>query len=283
MSQNPANSVRPALAPPAVTRFQLRIGSAAEAVFAPPFVAPRPDAVRYAGRRAPTVSYSPTSPRERRRRPADAAPSSARPAHSIHDPEHDSWPVAAPDGSAIPAWAADSDVGEATAEGHQQSGANSAEDVVPGEAAESGVPLELTAQAEDVIVGAGKDTGIGAPLLELSSAEGAPELELLEAIDNQGGGAAAAAATSVTEPYLERPDAPRDPAFPLDAFIVPTGAYHVPAEYDDRGTAARVADELEELARQIRAQGLTAIGSGSPEQLARVLGAILTGYIARDP
>jgi hypothetical protein len=43
MSQNPAHTPRRPLAPPAVTRFQLRTASATEAVFSPPYIPPRPE------------------------------------------------------------------------------------------------------------------------------------------------------------------------------------------------------------------------------------------------
>jgi hypothetical protein len=287
MSQNPAASHRRVLTPPAVTRFQLLTASATEAVFAPPFVAPRPDAVRYASRRTAPISYRGPGARERGTRTNAAtvsfprlppAPSStastAEPdrattatsswelqaltapdysaPRSIHAPEHDSWPVAAPDGSAVPAW----------------SGADDGDTRPEPETATSPLDAEVTdARASDA-------AGSAAPLLELTDAEETPELELSAAIGETP--------ATPTGPYLERPDVPRDPAFPLDAFIVPTGLAHAPAGYAER-QAARLADQLEALAARIREQGLAAVGStDDPEQLARVIGAILAGYQARD-
>ena len=45
-----------------------------------------------------------------------------------------------------------------------------------------------------------------------------------------------------------------------------------------------VADRLESLAQQIRRDGIHSIGQGqTADELARVLGAIVAGYVARRP
>jgi hypothetical protein len=52
--------------------------------------------------------------------------------------------------------------------------------------------------------------------------------------------------------------------------------------YNDDDVARQVAHRLDELARQLRAGGLRALGStDSDDELAHVLAAIVTGYLAR--
>ncbi|HSJ30697.1 MAG TPA: hypothetical protein VK933_04635 [Longimicrobiales bacterium] len=145
------------------------------------------------------------------------------PPPSIHDREHDSWPVDTEDGDAVPAWTDD----------------------VP----EQRAPASM-----------------GDALAEIG--------ELL--LDDE----------APTDPW-DADTRPRDAAdgrsdFPLDAFIVPAGVHHAPTGYD-ADVARRVALRLDELARQLRGDGLQSLGrTGSTDELSRVLAAIVTGFVARD-
>jgi hypothetical protein len=349
MSQNPAHSHRRALAPPAVTRFQLRTASASEAVFSPPFVPPRPEASRYSSRRtAAPITYEPTPPRPESTpprpestpprpesapprtiappvftrtpdaptpRPATpmaslppALPPPARPLEltagkdaeprtfhlppptssesadpslppqtelpweleamttpdyvaprSIHDPEHDSWPVSAPDGAAVPAWGdAEQPMLELTEESVEPVADDSAEIVLDDIVEDADEPAALLLEDE-------------------ADEEESPELLL----DDEADGDAEDDVQSAEGPYLE-PEGVRDATFPLDAFIVPSGVEHAPAGYDMAEVGTVVAERLENLATQIREQGIAALGNtASADELSRVLGAIVTGYVSR--
>jgi hypothetical protein len=146
------------------------------------------------------------------------------PTHSIHDPEHDSWPVDADVGDAVPAWSDETDdEADRTADDAAQTfgeiGELLLDEVVPVD------PWDVEAEPDDV------------------------------------------------------DDVRSD--FPLDAFIVPAGVQNV-GGYDDIDVARQVAHRLDELARQLRAGGLRALGStDSVDELSRVLAAIVTGYLAR--
>jgi hypothetical protein len=148
-----------------------------------------------------------------------------QPTHSIHDAEHDSWPVDADVGDAVPAWSDDTDdeADDRTADDAGQAfdeiGELLLDEVVPVD------PWDVEAEPDD-----GDEV---------------------------------------------RSD------FPLDAFIVPAGVQNV-GGYDDDDVARQVAHRLDELARQLRAGGLRALGStDSVDELSRVLAAIVTGYLAR--
>lgn len=142
------------------------------------------------------------------------------PPHSIHDAEHDSWPVDAEDGDAVPAW---SDESDEPADG------------------------EPAATFDEI-----------------------GELLLHEVVP--------------ADPWDKEPEpdetAPRSD-FPLDAFIVPAGVRSV-GGVDDDDIARRVALRLDELARGLRDDGLSSLGSAaSVDELSRVLAAIVTGYVSR--
>lgn len=148
-----------------------------------------------------------------------------QPTHSIHDAEHDSWPVDADVGDAVPPWSDDTDdeADDRTADDAGQAfdeiGELLLDEVVPVD------PWDVDAEPDD-----GDEV---------------------------------------------RSD------FPLDAFIVPAGVQNV-GGYDDDDVARQVAHRLDELARQLRAGGLRALGStDSVDELSRVLAAIVTGYLAR--
>jgi hypothetical protein len=148
-----------------------------------------------------------------------------QPTHSIHDPEHDSWPVDADVGDAVPAWSdetedeADDLTADDAGQAFDEIGELLLDEVVPVD------PWDVEAEPDD-----GDDV---------------------------------------------RSD------FPLDAFIVPAGVQNV-GGYDDDDVARQVAHRLDELARQLRAGGLRALGStDSVDELSRVLAAIVTGYLAR--
>src|SRR5690606_27677759 len=81
----------------------------------------------------------------------------------------------------------------------------------------------------------------------------------------------------VGEATEREPDAADPGSSPLDAFIVPAGVHHAPEGYDAE-VAQLVAHRLDELARELRASGLSALGStSSVDDLSRVLAAIVTG------
>jgi hypothetical protein len=148
-----------------------------------------------------------------------------QPPHSIHDPEHDSWPVDADDGDAVPAWSdeADGDAGDRLAgdvvEAFDEIGELLLDEVVAVD------PWDVEVEPDDI------------------------------------------------------DDARSD--FPLDAFIVPAGVQNV-GGYSDDDVARQVAHRLDELARQLRDGGLTALGkTDTVDELSRVLAAIVTGYVAR--
>jgi hypothetical protein len=148
-----------------------------------------------------------------------------QPTHSIHDPEHDSWPVDADVGDAVPAWSDET--------------ADVADDRTADDAG-----LEFDEIGELVL----------------------DEVAPVDPWDVEA------------EPD-EVDDVRSD--FPLDAFIVPAGVQNV-GGYDDDDVARQVAHRLDELARQLRAGGLRALGStDSVDELSRVLAAIVTGYLAR--
>ncbi|HEX6309204.1 MAG TPA: hypothetical protein VFZ69_13500 [Longimicrobiales bacterium] len=71
--------------------------------------------------------------------------------------------------------------------------------------------------------------------------------------------------------------------FPLDAFIVPGGMARMPAGYETE-VAELVARRLDDLAQQLRSEGLAALGHDASDidELSRVFAAVIAGYLARD-
>ena len=72
-------------------------------------------------------------------------------------------------------------------------------------------------------------------------------------------------------------------SFPLDAFFIPDDAQRLPTGYDlAHDEAEHLADRLEQLARQVRARGLGALGEAAGhDELTRAIAAAVAGYVQR--
>jgi hypothetical protein len=71
--------------------------------------------------------------------------------------------------------------------------------------------------------------------------------------------------------------------FPLDAFIIPEHSQRLPTGYEEELAAMgeRVAERLEDIARQIRARGIGSFGdTHDTDELSRILAALIAGYVS---
>ncbi|HEX6132966.1 MAG TPA: hypothetical protein VFZ24_03215, partial [Longimicrobiales bacterium] len=105
------------------------------------------------------------------------------------------------------------------------------------------------------------------------------ELVLDQVVPPDGGTAGEEETARPTRPAADRPERTD---FPLDAFIVPGGTQRMPAGYETE-VAQLVARRLDDLAQQLRSDGLAALGHAHDvDELSRVFAAIIAGYVARD-
>jgi hypothetical protein len=119
-----------------------------------------------------------------------------------------------------------------------------------------------------------------------------------------------ASADAVAEEAVETTDTQRDgmASFPLDAIFIPDGMRQAPSvdedddadegylgtDFEDMGggvaapdegaaLSERVADQLEQLAHRIRADGIASLGTaGDGDELTRLIAAVVIGFRARD-
>ncbi|HUF49216.1 MAG TPA: hypothetical protein VMN60_00170 [Longimicrobiales bacterium] len=71
--------------------------------------------------------------------------------------------------------------------------------------------------------------------------------------------------------------------FPLDAFIIPEDARRLPTGYElEHDEAERLAERLEQLARQVRTRGIAALGSApGSDDLSRVIASAIVAHFDR--
>lgn len=303
MSQNPAHAHRRVLAPPAVTRFQLRTASASEAVFAAPFVAPVRTRSGYSPRRAETpVSYEPLP-----------AATTVRPRPHVNTPVFSR----APERTRRTATARTD--AESNAAGTPQQPLIRP---LPGALPPPTRPLELTAGTTREPLRTWHLPGPSAAPSEQSTPRTAsweiatlttPDYKAPRSIHDPPHDAwpVAAPAGSAIPPWgdgmsAEPPEESRAAhvpqtgqngiieqdvpyvdtdgpvaGFPLDAFIVPGGAAQLSERYSQEISEA-VADRLEALAAQIRTHGVESLGAGrDTDELARLVAALVTGFVSR--
>lgn len=303
MSQNPAHAHRRVLAPPAVTRFQLRTASASEAVFAAPFVAPVRARSGYSPRRAENpVSYESLH-----------AAASARPRPPVNTPVFSRAPDPTRRAAAVPT------------DARRDADRTPLQPLIrplPGALPPPARPLELTAgttreplRTWHLPGPSAAPSGPGTPgsasweIAALTTPDyeaprsihdpphdawpvAAPAGDAMPPWGNDGTSAEPPEESSAAHapqtgqngiaeqdvPYVET-DGPV-PGFPLDAFIVPGGAAQLPEGYSQEIGEA-VADRLEALAGQIRTHGVESLGAGrDTDELARLVAALVTGFVS---
>ena len=273
MSQNPAHAHRRALSPPAVTRFQLITPAAAETVFAPPYVPARSERLRYTRKVPEPLTYA-QFPEPFVRRPPPAPPPSPPPPEPVREPS-DSWReiiariAGEPEEPKREAAHVEEVPAEPVAPEPPVEESREPELVPPVEPAPPEAEIEEEPPSSWEL-DAFTTEDYTAPRVE--EADEIPELVLDDVV---------AAASDSAARDLEAVVTGGREDFPLDAFIVPAGA-PPPSGYES-DVAQKVAHRLDELARQLRSDGLAALGDAAGiDELSRVLAAVVTGYIARD-
>jgi len=71
--------------------------------------------------------------------------------------------------------------------------------------------------------------------------------------------------------------------FPLDAFIIPEHSQRLPTGYEEElaHITERIAERLEDMARQIRARGIGSLGdTQDTDELSRIMAALIAGYVS---
>jgi hypothetical protein len=94
------------------------------------------------------------------------------------------------------------------------------------------------------------------------------------------------AATPAADEHGDEDQPEADAAFPIEAFFVPGDSQRIPSGYHDadhRAIAARVAARLEEMAAQVRQEGIAALGATKDaDELTRLIAGVVAGFFARE-